>query len=129
MRKKNNSSWITLPIKKCPQDTLIKDIEFTHNPLWHQKLLTTLSEINGSTLDQSLAGSLLPQGDVVEYLTNHLQSNCQALGLPFSIQRSSELNIPAKDAKLIFINNIRKEHDTLLQDGDRLGIFPPVGGG
>jgi len=40
-----------------------------------------------------------------------------------------ELNIPAKDAKLIFINNIRKEHDTLLQDGDRLGIFPPVGGG
>lgn len=40
-----------------------------------------------------------------------------------------ELNIPAKDAKLIFINNIRKEPDTLLQDGDRLGIFPPVGGG
>lgn len=40
-----------------------------------------------------------------------------------------ELNIPVKDAKLIFINSIRKELDTPLQDGDRLGIFPPVGGG
>ena len=39
------------------------------------------------------------------------------------------LHIPARDAKLIFVNNIRKELDTLLQDGDRLGIFPPVGGG
>ena len=39
------------------------------------------------------------------------------------------LNIPEKYAKLIFINNIRKELDTVLQDGDRLGIFPPVGGG
>jgi molybdopterin converting factor small subunit len=40
-----------------------------------------------------------------------------------------DLNIPAKDAKLIFINSIRKELDTPLEDGDRLGIFPPVGGG
>ncbi|MGD9330530.1 MAG: MoaD/ThiS family protein [Desulfobacterales bacterium] len=39
------------------------------------------------------------------------------------------LKIPAKDAKLVFINSIRKEHATQLQDGDRLGIFPPVGGG
>jgi molybdopterin converting factor small subunit len=39
------------------------------------------------------------------------------------------LKIPEKYAKLIFINNIRKEIDTALQDGDRLGIFPPVGGG
>ena len=40
-----------------------------------------------------------------------------------------DLKIPAKDAKLIFINNIRKGLDTPLQEGDRLGIFPPVGGG
>lgn len=39
------------------------------------------------------------------------------------------LEIPAKDAKLIFVNSIRKEHETPLKDGDRLGIFPPVGGG
>jgi molybdopterin converting factor small subunit len=40
-----------------------------------------------------------------------------------------DLDIPVKDAKLIFINSIRRELDTPLQDGDRLGIFPPVGGG
>jgi molybdopterin converting factor small subunit len=40
-----------------------------------------------------------------------------------------DLNIPPKDAKLIFINSIRKELETPLADGDRLGIFPPVGGG
>jgi molybdopterin converting factor small subunit len=39
------------------------------------------------------------------------------------------LKIPEKEAKLIFINNIRRERDTPLQDGDRLGVFPPVGGG
>ena len=39
------------------------------------------------------------------------------------------LKIPLKDAKLIFINSTRKELDTPLKDGDRVGIFPPVGGG
>ena len=43
--------------------------------------------------------------------------------------RCRDLKIPEKDAKLIFINSVRKDRDTLLQDGDRLGIFPPVGGG
>ena len=41
----------------------------------------------------------------------------------------TQLAIPAKDAKLIFINGVRKPLDTPLADGDRLGIFPPVGGG
>ena len=41
----------------------------------------------------------------------------------------TQLSIPAKDAKLIFINGVRKPLDTPLADGDRLGIFPPVGGG
>jgi molybdopterin converting factor small subunit len=41
----------------------------------------------------------------------------------------SELGIPAHQAKLIFINGRKAGPDTLLQDGDRLGVFPPVGGG
>lgn len=40
-----------------------------------------------------------------------------------------QLNIPLKEAKLVFINNRRVELDTVIQDGDRVGIFPPVGGG
>jgi len=40
-----------------------------------------------------------------------------------------QLGIPEKKAKLIFINNLKATLDTVLKDGDRLGIFPPVGGG
>jgi molybdopterin converting factor small subunit len=41
----------------------------------------------------------------------------------------SVLDIAADDAKLVFINNRRAELTSALADGDRLGIFPPVGGG
>ena len=39
------------------------------------------------------------------------------------------LSVPEEDAKLIFINGRKAEFDTPLKSGDRLGIFPPVGGG
>ena len=39
------------------------------------------------------------------------------------------LGIPDTEAKLIFINGRRGSIDTILQGGERLGIFPPVGGG
>ncbi len=41
----------------------------------------------------------------------------------------NQLNIPLAEAKLIFINSIRKDIESPLADGDRVGIFPPVGGG
>jgi molybdopterin synthase sulfur carrier subunit len=39
------------------------------------------------------------------------------------------LGIDPKDAKLIFINGRKGELDSILQEGDRVGLFPPVGGG
>ncbi|VEN72945.1 Molybdopterin converting factor, small subunit [Candidatus Desulfarcum epimagneticum] len=39
------------------------------------------------------------------------------------------LGVPLDEAKLIFINGIRKSLSSVLQNGDRLGVFPPVGGG
>lgn len=39
------------------------------------------------------------------------------------------LGIDRKDAKLIFINGRKGELDSILQEGDRVGLFPPVGGG
>jgi len=39
------------------------------------------------------------------------------------------LGIGHKDAKLIFINGRKGELDSILQEGDRVGLFPPVGGG
>ncbi len=40
-----------------------------------------------------------------------------------------DLGIPEIKAKLIFINAIKSDLDSVLKDGDRVGIFPPVGGG
>jgi len=40
-----------------------------------------------------------------------------------------ELNIAPEKAKLIFVNGMKQPLDYRLQDGDRVGIFPPIGGG
>ena len=40
-----------------------------------------------------------------------------------------ELGIPREETKLIFINGKKQELDHGLSQGDRVGIFPPVGGG
>ena len=39
------------------------------------------------------------------------------------------LPMAIEDAKLIFVNGIRAELSTQLHGGERVGIFPPVGGG
>ena len=39
------------------------------------------------------------------------------------------LNIPPSESKLIFINGVRAEPESSLKGGERIGIFPPVGGG
>ena len=40
-----------------------------------------------------------------------------------------DLNIPDTLVKLIFINGVRKNREYQLKDKDRVGLFPPVGGG
>ncbi len=37
--------------------------------------------------------------------------------------------VPLEEVKLVFVNGVRKNLDTSLGGGERLGIFPPVGGG
>ena len=39
------------------------------------------------------------------------------------------LNIPEKEAAIIFVNSRHAEFGTVLKEGDTLAIFPPVGGG
>jgi molybdopterin converting factor small subunit len=40
-----------------------------------------------------------------------------------------KLKIPEAQAKLVFIDGVKTDPDTALQPGQRVGIFPPVGGG
>jgi molybdopterin synthase sulfur carrier subunit len=39
------------------------------------------------------------------------------------------LGIPKGGAALIFVNNVHRQPDTVLRDGDTVGFFPPLGGG
>jgi molybdopterin synthase sulfur carrier subunit len=59
-------------------------------------------------------------------------------GKPFDVELSDgsvardlidHLKIPPEETHIIFINNIIEEAHTTLQDGDVVGMFPPVGGG
>jgi molybdopterin converting factor small subunit len=59
-------------------------------------------------------------------------------GTPFAIelpdhatlrQLIEQLNIPAEETKVMFVNGIIQEFDSILEDGDEVGIFPPIGGG
>lgn len=45
------------------------------------------------------------------------------------LQLMEELKIPRNEVKLRFLNGIGAKEDAVLKDGDRLGLFPPVGGG
>jgi molybdopterin converting factor small subunit len=40
-----------------------------------------------------------------------------------------QLNIPQDMIKLVFIDNVHAELTSTLKGGERVGIFPPVGGG
>lgn len=39
------------------------------------------------------------------------------------------LSIPQDSVKLIFVNGRKQERAYVLSTGDRVGLFPPVGGG
>jgi len=40
-----------------------------------------------------------------------------------------QLDLPLEKARLIFINGIKADLTATLKGGERVGIFPPVGGG
>jgi molybdopterin converting factor small subunit len=41
----------------------------------------------------------------------------------------NSLNVPEELPKIIFLNGIHAAENAVLQEGDRLGIFPPLAGG
>ncbi len=40
-----------------------------------------------------------------------------------------QLGIPPDEAKVAFVNGLIRDMDCILQPGDEVGIFPPIGGG
>jgi molybdopterin converting factor small subunit len=39
------------------------------------------------------------------------------------------LHVPLDEVQLVFINGVKQDMTTTLKPGDRVGIFPPIGGG
>ena len=39
------------------------------------------------------------------------------------------LKIPTEKVKLVFLNGVHARGDETLKHGDRIGVFPPIGGG
>jgi len=44
-------------------------------------------------------------------------------------QLIEHLGLPAGEVKTVFVNNRIREMESPLVEGDKVGIFPPVGGG
>jgi molybdopterin synthase sulfur carrier subunit len=42
---------------------------------------------------------------------------------------SGELSLPSEQVKIIFVNGVSRKGDYVLADGDRVAVFPPIGGG
>ena len=66
----------------------------------------------------------------------NLQSFMPASAENYAIEKGTtirsllqQLDLPENKAKLIFIDGVKAELTTVLQGGERVGIFPPVGGG
>jgi sulfur-carrier protein len=49
-------------------------------------------------------------------------------GTPLSVLLD-QLCIPEEEVKLIFIDGVKKDINVLLHGGERVGLFPPIGGG
>ena len=41
----------------------------------------------------------------------------------------NQLGIPSEETKISFVNGLIRDLDWVLQQGDEVGIFPPIGGG
>ena len=49
-------------------------------------------------------------------------------GTPLSVV-FDQLRIPKDQVKLIFIDGVKEDANVLLHGGERVGVFPPIGGG
>ena len=66
------------------------------------------------------------------YMPAHLKKSGRILDVEEGItlnQLMEQLNIPAKQVKLVFLDGVRADGESVLKEGSRVGVFPPVGGG
>ena len=74
------------------------------------------------TIEIKLYATLLPYAPA--------NASCYPIESGISIEKLiEELKIPKDQVKLVFSNGVRCNLGTMVKAGDRIGVFPPVGGG
>jgi len=69
---------------------------------------------------------------LAEYLPDKARGNPNVLELPAGTtikQLIEQLQIPLDTPRIIFLNGVHAPLEALINDGDRLGMFPPLAGG
>jgi sulfur-carrier protein len=69
---------------------------------------------------------------LAEYLPDRARGNPNIIELPEGTtikQLIEQLRIPPDTPRIIFLNGVHAPVEALLNDGDRLGMFPPLAGG
>jgi molybdopterin converting factor small subunit len=69
---------------------------------------------------------------LTEYLPDKARGNPNVLELPAGTtikQLIEQLQIPLDTPRIIFLNGVHAPLEALINDGDRLGMFPPLAGG
>jgi len=92
----SNLKWVTLPIKKSPQETKICDLVFREDKdIWFESLKGNLQLIknDNAELNHFDWNILHPKGTVVNYLVNTMTWCCEVLNISPKIILSSSLNI------------------------------------
>lgn len=82
-----------------------------------------ITQLMPVTIEIKLFASLkkhLPDGGACSYSIEP--------GTPLSVVLD-QLRITKSDAKLIFIDGVKEDASVLLMGGERVGVFPPIGGG
>ena len=74
------------------------------------------------TIEIKLYATLLPYAPA--------NASCYPIESGTSIEKLiEELKIPKDQVKLVFSNGVKCDWGTPINAGDRIGVFPPVGGG
>jgi WbqC-like protein family len=89
--------WLTLPLSKAPQGVLIRDLRFAPNAA--EILSERLRPFSLTASEPASAAPILAalrdvRGYPVEYIMRLLQHIVEYLGVPWSVMRSSSLDIP-----------------------------------
>ena len=93
-----NKRWLTLPLAKAPQSVLIRDLQFASNA--EAVLMDRLRPFSLAALDPIAAAPVLDAlravgGHPVDYIACLLERIVTYLGLPWTVIRSSSLDVPA----------------------------------